>query len=160
MQIDYLMQPLGKWTFKSAPKTKEWVENQCKGKVLNLYAGATRLDVDEYRIDLSDEFEPDLVMNSIDFVHTTDMKFDTILLDPPYSFRKSKELYGNKRMGPMPILKNAIERITNPGHRVIQLGYETGGMGKKRGPYKKIALAVICHGGELRDTLVLVEEKQ
>lgn len=160
MKMDYLMQPLGRWTFKSAPKVKTWIESQCKGKVLNLFAGQTRLEVDEFRIDMSDEFEPDLVMNAIDFIHTTDMKFDTILLDPPYSYRKSKELYGDRKMGPMPILKNGIERITNPGHRVITLGYETCGMGKKRGPYEKIALAVVCHGGEQRDTLILCEEKQ
>ena len=40
----YLRQPLNRYTFK-APKTRAWVEEQCKGKcVLNLFAGPTRLN--------------------------------------------------------------------------------------------------------------------
>jgi len=41
----YLRHPLNRYTFK-APKTRAWVEEQCKGKyVLNLFAGPSRLMV-------------------------------------------------------------------------------------------------------------------
>jgi hypothetical protein len=61
---------------------------------LNLFAGKTRLDVDEIRVDLSDEFGPDYNMDAFEFVlmaKENGWKYDTIILDPPYSLRKSME---------------------------------------------------------------------
>ncbi len=53
----YLRQPLNRYTFK-APKTKAWVEEQCKGKyVLNLFAGPTRL---MGCIEVANDIDPDV----------------------------------------------------------------------------------------------------
>lgn len=49
MNFTYLMQPPRKYTFEM-PKLKEWTESYCKGKVLNLFAGKTHLNVDEFYI--------------------------------------------------------------------------------------------------------------
>ena len=60
MNFTYLYQPSRKWTFEQ-PKLKSWVELWCKGSVLNLFAGKTKLDVKEFRVDISNEFEPEFV---------------------------------------------------------------------------------------------------
>lgn len=157
MRFTYLMQPIKRWTFE-APKTRQWVEGQCIGRVLNLFAGKQRLDVDELRVDLSGEWEPDIVLDGREFVHTTKERFNTVILDPPYTYRKAKEKYHGKWTGPLPVIRDGLQRILSPAHTIITLGYETSGMGKKRGDYEKTALCCVCHGGEMRDTLILVED--
>jgi len=51
MDFTYLLQPPKRYTFEQ-PKLKQWVEKWCVGKVLNLFAGKVKLNVDEYRVDL------------------------------------------------------------------------------------------------------------
>lgn len=67
IELYYIRQPPRKYTFEQ-PKLRKFVENNCKGKVLNLFAGKTRLNVDETRVDLSQEFHPDYCMEAFDFV--------------------------------------------------------------------------------------------
>jgi 23S rRNA G2069 N7-methylase RlmK/C1962 C5-methylase RlmI len=93
----YLRQPLNRYTFK-APKTRAWVEEHCKGKyVLNLFAGPTRL---KGCIEVANDIDPNVPctlfsMDALDCAKHLKEKgesFDVILLDPPYSYRKSMEL--------------------------------------------------------------------
>ena len=42
---------LRRYTFQS-PKIRKWVEERSKGKVLNLFAGITKLNLDETRNDV------------------------------------------------------------------------------------------------------------
>ena len=65
--MDYMIQPPKKYTFEQ-PKLRKYIECNSKGKVLNLFAGKTRLNVNEIRVDLSDEFNPDYNMEAFDFV--------------------------------------------------------------------------------------------
>lgn len=166
MSMTYLVQPPKKWTFEQ-PKLKEWVESWCKGFVLNLFAGKTELDVNETRVDISDEFHPNVVMDAYDYVRmiisrqaatNTKCTYGTIILDPPYNLRKSREKYGGKYIGSFTKIKNILPKILPSGGRVITLGYDTVGMSKSRG-FKKIAICVICHNGDHNDTLCVVEEK-
>ena len=157
IEMTYLMQPPARYTFEQ-PKLKEWIERWCKGKVLNLFAGKVKLNCDEYRVDISPEFEPDVTMDAYDFVRTTPLNFDTIVLDPPYNIRKSREKYGGRWIGSFTKIKNELGRLLNPGGRVIILGYDTVGMSKIRG-FRKLAVCVVCHSGDHNDTLVVVEEK-
>jgi len=159
MTIDftYLYQPPNRWTFKQ-PKLKEWVESWCKGKVLNLFAGKTKLDVDEYRVDLSNEFEPDFCGDSYYFLSETKKKFNTIILDPPYSIRKAKEKYNGRYIGNYKKIKNLISQIVKQDTRIISLANDSVGMSKSRG-FRKIALCLVCHSGEHNDTIGVVEER-
>ena len=70
MDIVYLTQPPKRYTFEQ-PKLREWVEKQCKGKVLNLFAGRTKLNVDEYRVDFDKEVPADFYGDAFDFVSKT-----------------------------------------------------------------------------------------
>jgi len=157
MEITYLQQPPKRWTFEQ-PKLKTWVEHWCVGKTLNLFAGKVRLGVNEFRVDLSNEFRPDVCSDAFEFVTTTPLQFDTVILDPPYNIRKSREKYNGKYIGHLTKIKNALPGILNDRARVISLGYDSVGMSKSRG-FEKIAVCLVCHGGDHNDTICLVEQK-
>jgi len=157
IEFSYLAQPPKKWTFEQ-PKLRKWIEEHCQGKVLNLFAGKTKLNVNEFRVDSSDEFKPDWLGNAMDFIKTTEMKFDTIILDPPYSLRKSYEKYQGHYIGSKwTQVKRELKRVCNLKCKVISLGYNSQGMSKING-FKKVAILLICHNGDHNDTIVTMEE--
>ena len=157
LSFTYFNQPPARYTFEM-PAIKSWVEYWCLGKVLNLFAGKVRLSVDEYRVDIDKEMNPDYCGDAYVFVKTTNMKFDTIVFDPPYNLRKSREKYMGRYIGSTTKIKNLLPNILNSGGRVISLGYDSVGMSASRG-FSKIAIALICHNGDHNDTICLVEEK-
>ena len=160
MKFTYLAQPPKKYTFQQ-PKLKIWVEKQCKGKTLNLFAGMTKLNINEVRVDNDENAIADYYMDAlefIDFAEKRKMKFNTVILDPPYTFRKSKEKYNGGYVGSFPKLRNMLLSILSEKAIIITLGYDTVGMSKSRG-FKKIAICIVCHNGDSKDTLCLVEER-
>jgi 16S rRNA G966 N2-methylase RsmD len=73
---------------------REWVERNCEGRVLNLFTGNTILKVNETRNDLDTEMPAGYHLDALEFLQTwKGEKFNTLLLDPPYAYRKSMELY-------------------------------------------------------------------
>ena len=88
-------------------------------------------------------------------------------LDPPYSLRQIKECYngiGIQKLDKETTLygfikvKEIIARIIKPGGYVISFGWNSGGMGKKRG-FEIIEILLVPHGGHHNDTIVTVEQK-
>ncbi len=160
MKFTYLNQPPKKYTFQQ-PALKAWVEMNCSGKVLNLFAGKVKLNVNEDRVDIDKKVPADYYMDAFAFVSMAlrrGMKYDTIILDPPYNLRKSREKYGGRCIGSFTKIKNAITQILNKGGIVITLGYDTVGMSKCRG-FTKVAICIVCHNGDHNDTLCLKEER-
>ena len=158
--MDYMIQPPKKYTFEQ-PKLRKYIECNSKGKVLNLFAGKTRLNVNEIRVDLSDEFNPDYNMEAFDFVlyaKDNEIKFDTIILDPPYSLRKSMEKYNGKVCSTFNKIKEELPFILNEGGRIITLGYNSIVMGKKR-RFIQEKICLIGHGGSHHDTICVIEKK-
>lgn len=152
----YLLQPQRRYTFEQ-PKLKKWVEDRCVGKVLNLFAGKIKLNCDEYRVDICNDYLPDVVMDAQKFVETTSMKFDTCVFDPPYNWRKSREKYGdNKYIGNEKKLKDSLIRVLNPNAVVISLGYDSVGMSRSRG-FEKFSWCLVCHSGNHHDTICIAE---
>ncbi len=158
MNFTYLTQPPRSYTFEQ-PKLKSWIESWCKGKVLNLFGGKVRLNCDEVSNDIDTNMPTDYHMDVIEFVEKwKGDNFNTVVLDPPYNWRKAKEKYGNRMIGQYPQLKTKLLSIISRDARVISLGYDTVGMSKSRG-FEKIAICVVCHGGDHHDTLCLVEDR-
>ena len=160
MEFKYIQQPPKKYTFEM-PQLKKWVEYQCEGLVLNLFCGPTKLSVDEVRVDQDPKMLADYHMDCRDFVEyaaNNKIKFDTVIIDPPYTWRKSKEMYNGHMIGQLPRLKNELPDILSKQAKILQFGYDTVGMGAGRG-FKKEAIAVICHGGDSKDTLCVIERK-
>ena len=159
MNLTYFKTPLNKYTFKN-PRIREWVESNCIGRVLNLYGGPTRLNVDEISNDINTGFDTTYHMDALELVKNwTGDKIDTVILDPPYSTRKSMEMYGGKIMSPFNATKDELCRIINDNGIVITFGYHSVSMGKSRGFVQKEIL-LMSHGGAIHDTIAVVEEKR
>ena len=158
-ELFHIKCPLNRYTFK-IPAIKNLVEEIAEGKVLNLFAGLIGLNLDEIRNDLDDEMNAEYHMDALAFIKQFAIPgrlyFDTVLLDPPYSYRKSMEMYNGKVMSPFNALKDAIPSVLNKDGIVITFGYHSVSMGKGRGfDLEKVYL--LSHGGAIHDTIVSVE---
>ncbi len=161
IKLTYMEQPIKRYTFEM-PKLKLWVEATCKGKVLNLFSGRTKLNIDEIRNDLNEEMPANYHMDAFKFVNywyeNKYNKFDTIILDPPYSLRKSMEKYNGKIVSQFRKIKDILPSIINDNGIIISCGYHSTCLGKSRG-FKKEHICLIGHAGSYHDTIVLVERK-
>ena len=61
-------------------------------------------------------------------------------------------------IGQLPRLKNELPDILSKQAKILQFGYDTVGMGAGRG-FAKVGIALICHGGDSKDTLCVIERK-
>ena len=158
--MEYISTNLRRYTFES-PRIKKWVEDNCSGAVLNLFAGNTLLAVSETRNDIDTSANAEYHLDAVEFVTMWQVvhipKFDTIILDPPYAYRKAMEMYGGNYCSKFKVLADLIPSILNPGGRVISFGYHSTFLGKKRGG-ELIKLAVFAHGGAQHCTIGIVEE--
>jgi len=156
MDFDYIIQPPRRFTFQY-PRLRKWVEGNCKGKVLNLFAGKTKLNVDEIRVDVNPEMKADYYQDAYEFVKNWNgEKFDTVILDPPYNVRKAREKYNGRFIGKFTKLKRILPRILSPNAIIISLGYDSSGMGRG---FKKKKICLVNHSGDHNDTIVLIEER-
>lgn len=152
-----MLQPPKRYTFEQ-PRLKMWVERWCFGNVLNLFAGKIKLNVNEIRVDLDKNMPADYHADAFSFLYEwSGDKFDTIVFDPPYNLRKAREKYKGRHYGSLVKIKDLIPSAMNLGGRVIHLGYDTVGLGGRRG-FEKKACCLVCHGGDHNDTIGLVEE--
>jgi len=149
---------LRRYTFES-PKIKKWVEDNSYGKCLNLFAGTTKLNLDEVRNDIDENALADYNVDAVDFVKDWDgHKFDTIILDPPYAYRKAMEMYKGNYTSRFKLLADLIPLILNEGGKVISLGYHSTFLGKVRG-FELDKLCVFAHGGAQHCTIGIIEKK-
>ena len=163
IQFTYMRTPLYRFTFKNR-RIREWVEKHCEGYVLNLFAGETKLNIHEVRNDLRGDMPCDYHMDALklvekwkEWVETDEFrKFDTVLLDPPYAYRKSMEMYDGAVSSPFNQIKNKIPDILAPQGIVITFGYHSNSMGKTRG-FKQEHILLMSHGGAIHDTIAIIE---
>lgn len=90
-----------------------------------------------------------------------------VLYDPPYSLRQVKECYEGVGVTVTQEHTKAswrakhldeIARILKPGGFCLSFGWNTNGVGKKRG-FEIVEILVVAHGGSKNDTLCTVEVK-
>ena len=155
-ELELINTNLRRYTFES-PKIKEWVENNAYGSVLNLFAGETLLDLNETRVDIDQYMISHYCRDALDFVGKWNgTNFDTIILDPPYSYRKAMEMYKGNYSSRFKRIADKIPEILKPGGRVISFGYHSTFMGKKRG-FSLKKLCVFAHGGAQHCTIGIIE---
>ena len=118
--------------------------------------------------DLNPEMECDYSMDAIDFMKLfKDNSIDFVFYDPPYSLRQVSECY--KSVGKEVTTKttqsswrskhiNEISRIVKQGGFVMCFGWNSSGIGKKRG-FELIEILLVAHGGSHHDTICTVEKK-
>ena len=136
MIIERITAQINHYTFKSK-KIKEWVEKNCEGITLNLFAGKTKLNIKEIRNDLDSTCIADYHIPAIkliqQFIRDNDKKFNTILLDPPYSERKSMEYYEGRKISRFTKILDLLPSILAENGIIMTFGYQSAIMGKKRG---------------------------
>ena len=162
IKMNYIRCPLHSYTFRSKP-IKHWVEEQCEGLTLNLFAGETRLNLlkgREVRNDINQELNNEYKQDCLTFIKewTGDM-FDTILLDPPYSLRKSMEFYQGRQISHFTRLLDLLPMIMKSKGIVITFGYQSVIMGTGRG-FEVERICLFNHSGAQHDTIATVERRQ
>jgi len=158
MRFQHMKSQAAKYTFKDK-KVRLWVERHVEGRVLNLFAGKTLLNCNEYRNDIREEMPADCHKDALEFVKTwTGDKFNTIILDPPFSARKSREKYRGAMASPLRILKDSLINILALRGIVITFGYHSISMGKYRG-FQVERILIISHGGSQHDTIATIERR-
>jgi len=88
-----------------------------------------------------------------------------VLFDPPYSPRQLKECYNNigetltdTKSSVWARWKDEIARVIKIGGKCISFGWNTNGLGKKRG-FEIVEILLVAHGGNHNDTIITVERK-
>ena len=158
MEFTYMKTPLYRYTFRNS-RIREWVETYSEGKVLNLFAGKTKLNCDEVRNDLNIDMVADYHLDALEFVKTWEgPKFNTVILDPPYSYRKSMEMYEGKIASAFNVVKDKLIYILEPKSIVITFGYHSVSMGKGRG-FEQEHILLMSHGGAIHDTIAVIERR-
>jgi len=81
-----------------------------------------------------------------------------VLLDPPYSLRQRHECYKGVRQIAMSGVLTHAARVIQRGGLAICCGWNSNGLGKKRGFVLERVL-LVAHGAQHNDTIVTVERK-
>jgi len=125
-----------------------------------------------YTNDLNPATKAQRHMDAEDFckqLATESVRADLGIFDPPYSPRQISECYKsiglkvgieetqNARLYKR--VRDALDALIVPGGIVLSFGWNSAGMGDKRG-YKQLAILLVAHGGAHNDTICLAEQKQ
>jgi hypothetical protein len=118
--------------------------------------------------DLNPKYDTNYHMDALDFFKMfDDNSVDGVLYDPPYSLRQVVECY--KSVGKEVTKETTqsswrskhideIKRIIRPGGKAICFGWNSSGIGIKRG-FEMQKTLLVPHGGSHNDTIVTVERK-
>ena len=119
--------------------------------------------------DLNTKYDTDYHLDALDFLKQfDDESVDMVLYDAPYSPRQVKECYDS--IG-IPVTANEtksswrskhldeIARILKPNGICISFGWNTNGVGKKRG-FEIVEILIVPHGSSKNDTLCTVDIKR
>lgn len=156
--MSYMRTPIHSITFKNK-RIREWVESNCGEYVLNLFSGDTILSINEYRNDSDNYRKADSHLDALEFCMTwKGGLFDTVILDPPYSYRKSMEYYNDNVSSRFRKVKDCLVDMVSMGGNVITFGYNSVSMGKNRG-FEQKEILLMSHGGAIHDTIAVVEKK-
>lgn len=158
MEFTYLQEQQKRYSFER-PKFRSWVESQCDGKVLNLFAGRTKLGIEEVRVDNNEKSVADHYIDAMDFIKNCNETFNTIILDPPQNMKTLRVKYRQGYEIEFEIFKNEIINILADGGKIINIGKDSIGMGRQRG-FEKTALCLVHHNAGYEDLIALVEENK
>jgi len=163
MIIERIFEMPNKWTFQM-PKLRKWVLQWLPvgGKVLNIFAGKTKLNEYNGAIiynDINPDLDVDYHYDAMEISKYFEPKsFDAILFDPPYTYHQTTRQYGGKTHIIVTKAKMEADKLLKAGGIVVSLGFNSTGFSKKRG-YKKLGILLVNCGGEHNDIIVTVEQK-
>lgn len=104
-------------------------------------------------------------MDGLDFLKTfANASLDGVLFDPPYSTEQALRKYKPIQNGTAgraeywAKCKDEIARIVRPNGRAVCFGWDSTGVGKKRG-FRMDKVLLVCHGACHNDTIITVETR-
>jgi hypothetical protein len=144
------------------------IHKYLKYEMVSIDPFANKCNLAKITNDLNPEYDTDFHLDAVDFLKQfEDNSVDFVFYDPPYSLRQVSECY--KNVG-IPVTMettqsswrtkhiNEISRIIKTEGIVMCFGWNSSGIGKKRG-FELIEILLVAHGGSHNDTIVTVERK-
>ncbi len=167
VRIDRIWAMPNRWTFTILPIKNLLIDEVCGGLWVDPFAGENSPAT--ITNDLNPERPTTHHMDALEFLKSLDSDIaDGALYDPPYSLRQASECY--KSFGKEQFTstvtsakywadcKDQIQRILKHGGKAICFGWNSNGIGMKRG-FKMERMLVVPHGGSKNDTIITVETK-
>lgn len=153
----------------SIPPIKIFVEKAIAGKSVIVDPFANTCKYGTVRNDLNSEYGTEYCMDALEFLHgLSDECADVVLYDPPYSTRQASELYrsvGKELLTATvtnfkywKLCRDNIARILKQGGVCLSFGWNSNGLGKKRG-FEMAEILLVSHGGGRNDTICCKEVK-
>lgn len=139
------------------------------GVLVDPFSNGVRFSQNSIINDLNPDIEADAHMDALDFLKTFENEsVDIILYDPPYSTRQVSECYRGYGKEVTKETTQAswrarhldeIQRILKIGGKALCFGWNSNGVGKKRG-FEMERVLLVPHGGSKYDTICTVEIKR
>lgn len=165
MDISRVWAMPNKFTF-SIPPIYDIIRKYANGIIIDPFAANNSIATHTNDIDPNTKAQHH--MDALEFLRTFhECSVDTVLYDPPYSPRQVAESYKKLKMSVnmqttqasyWSRQKDVISNILRPDGIVISCGWNSNGMGLKRG-FKILEILMVAHGGNHNDTIVVVEQK-
>lgn len=155
-------------TFQIKP-IKEFVERNISGCEVVVDPFANDCKYGTITNDMNPKFDTDYHLDALKFLKKIKSNsVDCVLYDPPYSLRQVKECY--EGVGAKVTQEHTkaswrarhldeIQRILKVGGICLCFGWNTNGVGKKRG-FDMQEILIVSHGGSKNDTLCTKEIKK
>lgn len=157
-----------KLTF-SMPPLHALLRQECKVDLVIIDPFANNSKFATITNDLNPETTATYHLDALEFLKMfDDNSVDIVLYDPPYSPRQVSECYKNFGRTVTALDTSAhwrkahldeIARIVKKGGKCVSCGWNTNGVGKKRG-FEITEILDLAHGGSHNDTLITVEKKK
>lgn len=122
----------------------------------------------EHRNDLNPVHGQTYQCEALTFLEGLPYVLDGVIFDPPYSLTQVSRSYQDMGLqfkgaenptGGFPKVRDKIRDLVRPGGHAISFGWNTVGMGIKRG-FEQVEILIVCHGGNRNDTLCTVERRR
>lgn len=153
----------------SIPPIKELVARYTQNQNVIVDPFANNSKIGTITNDMNPKYDTMYHMDALEFLQQLESESaDVVLYDPPYSLRQVKECYEGVGITVTAEHTKAswrarhldeIARILKPNGLCLCFGWNTNGVGKKRG-FEMIEVLIVPHGGSKNDTLCTVEIKR
>lgn len=153
----------------SIPPIKELVARYTQNQNVIVDPFANNSKIGTITNDMNPKYGTMYHMDALEFLQQLESESaDVVLYDPPYSLRQVKECYEGVGITVTAEHTKAswrarhldeIARILKPNGLCLCFGWNTNGVGKKRG-FEMIEALIVPHGGSKNDTLCTVEIKR
>lgn len=152
----------------SIPPIKELVARYTQNQNVIVDPFANNSKIGTITNDMNPKYGTMYHMDALEFLQQLESESaDVVLYDPPYSLRQVKECYEGVGITVTAEHTKAswrarhldeIARILKPNGICLCFGWNTNGVGKKRG-FEMVEVLIVPHGGSKNDTLCTVERK-